>query len=890
MSKVAVRGYTQRLEKKGKYRGFRRYDTPLRHNRVLVFDTETTTDQYQNFKIGYFQIYQDGVIQHDGLFHDPTILNERENKILETYSRKHNMSLYTLDEFIDNVFYPEVFELKTLCNGYNLTFDLSRIAKRSGDSRGRNRGGFTLTLSDDPFKPPVIIRKLGYSNSFKFTTNKQNKGESYFSGYFLDTQRLAEVLLQSNHISLEKAGEKLNTPVQKMKGVEHGKVTEKYIEYLVKDVETTQAVYKALVKELDVYQIHIPITKIFSEASIGKHALSQLGVKPFLELNPDFPDSAIGNMMTSYFGGRTECKIRKEPTKVTVLDFTSMYPTVTMEMNLWKYIIAESLEIQDITEETRRFISKLKLSDLQKQDTWKKLVVMVKIQPDNDILPVRMDYKGNNTGFNVGINYLSSNSEMWYSLPDIIGSYLLTGKAPKIIEAVKFVPKGVQKGLRKSRILGIDIDPSKDNVIQIFVEERQKIKEQLKKTDKNDPEFQHLSSRAQAIKILVNALSYGIFIELNPEDKKSEFQVYGLDNFVTKENRFEKSGKYFHPLLAVMITSGARLFLTMAETRLKELGAIHAYMDTDSVFVPPDKAQELAEFFQPLNPYNMDIPLLKPEKKDLWFYGIASKRYALYYYENGKIRFMEDERSYKLHGLGHLTNPFPNSVEDWQAEIWQDILKLHYGQITEKDIQEKYSNLYAISRLTVSTSNVLNRFKKLNEGKNWKEQIKPFNFFLVGFQAIEENDKAVKPLAPFTKDYPKIVYEPFIDYETGEVKEGSQYFKPLSRTILQYVEHLENKFDGERGVLKRRNIQADGLVYIGKEANSIEDQPLDIVGAQVFVNEEEIKQKILALTPEEARELGLKHRSTLKRMKDRIKRDSKINLDTKEVKKILNSI
>jgi len=59
----------------------------------------------------------------------------------------------------------------------------------------------------------------------------------------------------------------------------------------------------------------------------------------------------------------------------------------------------------------------------------------------------------------------------------------------------------------------------------------------------------------------------------------------------------EKSGKSFYPLLAVMITSGDRLFLTMAEARLKELGSIHAYMDTDSVFVPPEKAQELAEFF-----------------------------------------------------------------------------------------------------------------------------------------------------------------------------------------------------------------------------------------------------------------------------------------------------
>lgn len=138
-----------------------------------------------------------------------------------------------------------------------------------------------------------------------------------------------------------------------------------------------------------------------------------------------------------------------------------------------------------------------------------------------------------------GHNYLSSNFELWYSLLDIIGSYLLTGKVPKIIEAVKFIPMGVQKSLRKTRILGIDIDPLKDNVVQILVEERQRIKQELKNTEGSDPEYQHLSSRAQAMKILVNALSYGIFIELNPKDKKSEFQVNGLDNFVTKENRFD---------------------------------------------------------------------------------------------------------------------------------------------------------------------------------------------------------------------------------------------------------------------------------------------------------------------------------------------------------------
>lgn len=45
---------------------------------------------------------------------------------------------------------------------------------------------------------------------------------------------------------------------------------------------------------------------------------------------------------------------------------------------------------------------------------------------------------------------------------------------------------------------------------------------------------------------------------------------------------------------------------------------------------------------------------------------------------------------------------------------------------------------------------------------------------------------------------------------------------------MQYVEHMENKFDGDIGVLERKHIQADGLIHIKKEANNIENQPLDV--------------------------------------------------------------
>jgi hypothetical protein len=829
-------------------------DPPLKHDRVLVFDTETTTDQYQNLKFGSFKVYQNGCIQYEGLFYDPSKMDENEVKAVKFYvKRRKNLTLYTSEEFIYGVFYPEIYGLHTLCVGHNLAFDISRIAIKSVNARKKNRHGFTFFLSKNPSHPPITVKKIGKVKAFRFSTSKSNQGAHYFAGYFLDTQALADVLLQEKHLSLERVGELLNLMVKKKKVLEHGKVTPAYIDYNIRDVETTYELYKKLVEELKIYGIDIPPTKVFSSASLGKHALKQLGIKPLSECQPDFPSSLLGYIMTAYYGGRTECKIRKVPTKVSVLDFASMYPTITMLIGIWDLIIANGVENETVTQEVQELVKIVDLNILQNRDVWKRFVVLVQVQPDEDILPVRMDYKGDNSSYNVGINYLTSKEPLWYALPDVIASKLLTGKCPNIIKAIRFVPKGIQSELKKSRILDIPLDPTKDNLIQVLVEERQRIKHQQ-------------ASREKAMKILVNAMSYGIFIELNPEDKKSEVQVYGVDEFTTKKNNYERPGNFFHPLLAVMITAGSRLFLAMAEARLQEHGARHIYMDTDSIFVPPEYAQELIDFFQSLNPYSVAIQLLKIDHEDIWFYGISSKRYALYNFENGVITFLEGERSFKLHGLGHLTNPFPKSQTDWQSEIWRDILMLHYGSLSTLDIEEKYSRFYAISKMTISTSNVLNRFKILNECKEWPEQIKPFNFLLVGFHVIMDGKKPVKPLSPYSKNPQTIVNEPFIDYETGMRKQGLRYFKPLSKTILQYIDHPEFKFEGDIGQLERKHIHVLEIVHIGKEANNIEDEPLDVGSVQVFRNEEKERLRIVEMRQCDAEREGI-DRKTRWRMK-----------------------
>ena len=104
------------------------------------------------------------------------------------------------------------------------------------------------------------------------------------------------------------------------------------------------------------------------------------------------------------------------------------------------------------------------------------------------------------------------------------------------------------------------------------------------------------------------------------------------------------------------------------------------------------------------------------------------------------------------------------------------------------------------------------------------------------------------------------------------------------------MDHPENKFEGDIGLLERKYVHVNGVVYIGKEANNIDDQALKVKEAQIFINEEELKKNILALTPKEAREIGIKYRSTLKKIKYKIEAGEKFNWNTKAVKILTSEI
>jgi len=861
MTSIAVRGFIYDKKQLKKFEPLQ----SVKFTKILVFDTETTNDVYQNLKFGSYLAVDDNAVESMGMFYHPS-LAENEKKILDRFCNEKHIDLMTLKEFVNNVFYPKVYHEEYLCIGFNLPFDISRLAMSYSYARRFMKDGFSFKLTENKNLPRIRIKHNKNKISFiNFSSGLDRKKKpSKFRGNFLDLSNLV-FALTNDSLSLEKACERFDTNPKKTKTKEHGKITPEYLEYNLTDTLATYSLYKRASEEYEKYNINQHITKIYSPASIGKACLNKFGIRSFMEQNPTFSPTKLGYIMSSYYGGRCEVKIRKQPTRIVLLDFLSMYPTVCILQNLWKFITAEKIEAFEDTENVKKLLDNITIEDIQKPYTWKRLQAIVKIIPDNDILPLRTKYNGKNT-YNIGVNYVTSQRPMYYTLADVIASKFLFGKTPKILKAYSFVPKGMQK-LTKTVISGMKIDPTKEDFFQRLIEERKKIQTELESLSKSDPSYKVLDSKQNVFKIIANATSYGIFIEINHDYKAGKVNVYSLEKLLgITRDKPEKLGDYYNPIIATFITSASRLILATVEKLLENNGTSHAFCDTDSMAVPYDQYENINKFFNSLNPYVFKSDLFKLEKEnyknkdkkkgmvELWFYGISAKRYVLYYFDKEEIVIQKAS----LHGLGHLRNPFGSEVEKWQSRIWMDILKEHYGIMNSEELDHIYSNCYGLAKLAISTRNLMERFSDFNKVKSYSKQTKPFNFMVVGIGNKSDKKKCkIKPIAPFSNDIQSVVHSKFIDYNSGKTLQGLEYWKPLDSVIFHYKNNAEAKLEGNEGSLKRKTIVVDDIITIGKEATNISMEFLDEPEYDIYISSKQFKEKVLHLTPKQAKKFGI---------------------------------
>lgn len=653
---------------------------------ALVLDTETTVDAAQRLTFGsyrYLRIAWHGgepefICVEEGLFYaddlpkrDPegfeTLLSYTQAEQAEVDgSLRRELRLRSQQDFLE-VLWEEAMKKRSWIVGFNIPFDLSRLAFAWSESTSPQfRGGFSLILwrwldkkqgwRENKWRPRLAVKAIDSKRALKgFASPRETDwidriavaGEparKVYShrGHLLDLRTLAFALTDQSH-SLASACRAFDVQHGKQETDEHGVITTSYIDYNRADVRATAELLEKLLAEYYRHPIDLQPTKAYSPASIGKAYLRAFGVTPILERQQDFPLDVLAAAMEAYYGGRAECRIRHEAVPVVHLDFVSMYPTVNALMDLWSFHIADRIEVDDRTPETRALVELITLVDCFDQHLWPALRTLVLVEPDGDVLPVRARYEEGREGWQIGVNPLRGEPR-WYTLADVIASKLLTGKAARIHRAISLRPEGRLPGLQRLRLRGeMEIDPYRDDPFKVVIQRRAR-------TPKDDPLNRFL-------KIFANGTAYGMLAEMNRQDGQASWaQVYtGSGSFGSKVRSPERPGAFTFPPLPAFIAGGARLMLAMLEASVAELGGTYAMCDTDSMsIVATQEAQELSvelkaiswadvedirARFRSLNPYDPlaiesilkveDVNFLPSgEREQLWCYDISAKRYV----------------------------------------------------------------------------------------------------------------------------------------------------------------------------------------------------------------------------------------------------------------------
>jgi hypothetical protein len=787
---------------------------------VLILDTETTTDTAQRLLFGCYQhckwksgalvCLEEGLIYGDDLpRRDPKAFERLRDYVAQHESDSAgsacSLKLLSRTEFVAEKLWRVGYKARALIVGFNLPFDLSRIAVDAAPARGKFRGGFSLELwrrpgrtkrgLPHPYRPRLRIQHVDSKCSFMaFGSHKEidkidqrpagglPPDPAYvFTGHFLDLRTLAFALTGEPH-SLASACRAFGVKEGKDEAKGHGEITEAYIDYNRQDVRASAALLEALREEYDRHPIDLPATRAYSSASIAKAYFHKMGLALPRQQFSRFKRERLGQSMSAFFGGRAECRIRKAVVPVVYTDFTSMYPTIQCLMGLWDVLTAETVRCVTATREVKKLLAEITLQACFNPDTWPQLQGFALVVPDGDILPARARYQGSE--WNVGVNPLYSETPLWLAIPDLVASVLLTGKAPTVIRAFLLVPEGKQD-LQAVRLRGeVKVDPRQQNLFQAVIEARQRAKRDESLPDEERGRMEHF------LKIFANAGSYGVFVEMNRKEMRSddpaEISVYGRDGrFSCHTTAPEDPGAFTFPPVASLITAGARLMLATLERCVTDAGGTYAFADTDSMAIVaaedgglvaceggPERLSDgspgiralswqqvrsIVDRYRALNPYDRRaVPgsILKVEKvnfdeggnpRELQAWVISAKRYALFTVGRDGQPVIH---GYSEHGLGHLLNPVsPESADrDWMRVIWEGLVREALGG---PPVELPWGDVPAIMRSSVTTPGLLARFDGFNRAKQYPIRVKPFGFLLAATVDPRERPEGL----PVTKGF-----------------------------------------------------------------------------------------------------------------------------------------
>jgi hypothetical protein len=778
---------------------------------------------------------------------------------------------------------------------YDAPFEISRIAiKWNKSTKTRRAFSFYFRMFWDKkagkmrpsgYEPGISIESIDAAKAiyrpikYKFEERDAKKEEEkkFSNVHILDLKTLTSVLTGEVY-SFRSACDIFGAPASR-KRKSYLRVTRPAVERLLRDVAAELELLNHLQREFGRHRVSLPPDRCYSPATLAKSYLSAMGIKPPQE-KFKIPDRINGITTQASAGGRAECMIRQTPVPVTYVDFHAQFPAISHRLGCRELLCAKSLEFPDFTRGARELVERTDLDDCFRPKVWKSFRWLALVEANDDVVPMRAKFgQRADSEPTMAWNCLTSKQPIWMTGPDVLAAKLMTGKTPKILKAIKIVPRGVQPGLVPVKLFSqMKVDPHRDDLAVKLVELRSAMKSRK-------PEL------AGGLKVSANSVAFGIFSQLDVRslDSRSPLWVFSGETkyLIPPTEIWERPSEFYCPVIASLVTGGSHLLCAMLERMVRDMGGQIAAMDTDSAMIVSTKdgglvpcaggphklatyqagsgyaailalsfaqVDRIRDRFASLNPWRKTLktPFLKLEKENfdangnrqqVNFYGISAKLYCLFNLEGNKLLVSKPSG----HGLGFLQAPY--TVADWQRrtgrkwtenlppwifEAWHFILSRELGLPHKRPSWLKQP---AVMAVPITTPQVLARLGV------FKDDFRPFTVMTVPFPKKEANLLWTGYfIMPHTEKLNDLHGRTMVNIVSGESfhiydQHSSKLPKPAGwlslRTMEDEINHIlsraESKFCTPNGgvctsrtvgLLARRHIVAEDFHYIGKEAST----------------------------------------------------------------------
>jgi hypothetical protein len=570
---------------------------------LVIFDCETETEGAQRLLVACYRyvrvtwrgnvptlrtVEEGLVVPDEAATEDPEALAlvhdyaMRAQPCVEMSDRDANRELLVLSrhEFVERMLWGACWRNRATLVGFNLGFDLSRMALSWHEGRDAYKGAFVFRLwewqgGDHRYRPNIVARRLDNKRSLFAWAGVKDPPDDGFEhhrsdDHFLDVRTLLFALTNESH-SLESGSQALGLDYEK-RPVALGTCSEELLDYVRKDVAATCELAGRALREFHRHPVPLSADRAYSPAAIGAAYFRRIGIRPPLE-RADVSPTQLAEAMGAFYGPRVEVRIRHHAVPVSLVDFQSQYSNVARLLGIWRLLTAERIVATDATEEVKKLLDQVDLPDVLSPEMWPRLVGIALVRPDGDELPTRAWFAGPGDVPRVGLGRLSCDRLLPYALGDLVAAKVLTGKVPEVVSAWRLVGEGENPKLRVVRLGGqVRFDPRVDDFWATCQQARVVLGE---------------SPMATGMKTIGNGTAYGNWIRLDQRPRAGKVTVQQLDGRLERQrvDRPEDPGHWTFPPFASAVTAGGRLLVAILQRQLSDDGGLFASGNTDSATV-----------------------------------------------------------------------------------------------------------------------------------------------------------------------------------------------------------------------------------------------------------------------------------------------------------------